>query len=80
MSDSARDREAAYAAPPDLTPFSVGSMSVQIPAHQMIIFRDQNYRPDPKTGFSRWPIPGTQGARHPFRETPWAEAGLEKQQ
>ena len=48
-------------------------MSVKVPAHQQRIFEKfPVYKPDPVTGFSRWPIPGMQGARHPFRDLPMA--------
>ena len=73
---SARDRRAAGEGDfAGLTQFEVGTMKVGIPTHQMIIFQDPNYKPDPTTGFSRWPIPGMQGARHPFRDAPMAIEG-----
>jgi hypothetical protein len=73
---SARDRRAAGEGDfAGLTQFEVGTMAVGIPTHQMIIFQDPNYKPDPETGFSRWPIPGMQGARHPFRDAPMAIEG-----
>jgi hypothetical protein len=55
-----------------------------IPSHQLEImdnhpnypWNNYPYRPDPITGYSKWPIQGMQGSRTPIRNPPFATAEL----
>lgn len=43
-----------------------------LPAHQVkVMSEDLMYTPDPMTGISKWPIPGMQGQKTPFRHVPY---------
>ena len=57
------------------TPFDLKHYKKSFPEHQLNVLSDANYRPDPKTGLSRWPIPGMQGSRSPWHDAPFADEG-----
>ena len=57
------------------TPFDLKHYKNSFPEHQLNVLSDTNYKPDPKTGLSRWPIPGMQGARSPWHDAPFADEG-----
>jgi hypothetical protein len=62
-------------------PFDLKYYARSFPEHQMRTFKgNAMYTPDAATGLSKWPIPGMQGSRSPWKEAPFADNGDDDEQ